>query len=105
MHRRGASFSSKVSTDRKIVLKSYKNIKDEYPNIIDINSKTGEVSQISTDHDKLSLSQFHQDSKMKAMNTFLPNGYPHTVTPNYLKFSLVSNIGAISFTTMGFLST
>jgi hypothetical protein len=42
---------------------------------------------------------------MNLMNTFMPNGYPHTVRENYLKFVAVSNIGAISFTAMGFLST
>jgi len=42
---------------------------------------------------------------MSMMSTFLPNGYPHSVTHNYTKFTVVSNIGAIAFTCMGFLST
>lgn len=99
------AFSTGQRGDQKIVLKNYKNIKDEFPNVIDINSRTGEVSQISKDHDKMTISQFRQQTKMKAMNTFLPNGYPHTVSSNYFKFCVVSNIGAVSFTIMGFLST
>ena len=31
----------------KIVIKNFKNIKDESPNIIDIDNETGEVRQIS----------------------------------------------------------
>jgi len=42
---------------------------------------------------------------MKVMHTFLPNGYPHTVTDNYFRFATVSNVGAVMFTAMGFLST
>jgi len=42
---------------------------------------------------------------MRFMQTFLPNGYPHTVTPNYIQFVKVSNMGGILFTAMGFLST
>jgi hypothetical protein len=38
---------------KKIVIKSFKNIKDESPNIIDIDNETGEVRQISEDHDSL----------------------------------------------------
>jgi hypothetical protein len=46
-----------------------------------------------------------QQISLKIMNTFLPNGYPHSVAENYFKFTFVSNIGAISFTAMSFLST
>ena len=37
----------------KVVIKNFKNIKDESPNIIDIDNETGEVRQISKDHDSL----------------------------------------------------
>ena len=40
---------------KKIVIKSFKNVKDESPNIIDIDNETGEVRQISKDHDALSF--------------------------------------------------
>ena len=43
---------------KKIVIKSYKNIKDESPNIIDIDNETGEVRQISKDHDAMSFKKF-----------------------------------------------
>jgi hypothetical protein len=39
------------------------------------------------------------------MATFLPNDYPKSVGENYLKFSAVSNIGAISFSAMSFIGT
>ena len=35
----------------------------------------------------------------------MPSGYPNSVAPNYLKFCILSNIGAIGMTAMGFLST
>lgn len=40
---------------KKIVIKNFKNIKDESPNIIDIDNETGEVRQISKDHDSLNF--------------------------------------------------
>jgi len=39
------------------------------------------------------------------MTTFLPNDYPKSVGDNYLKFSAVSNIGAVSFSAMSFIGT
>lgn len=86
-------------------MKSFKNIKDDKPNIIDIDSQTGKVRQISTDHDVKNFKTIYKQTMVNVMNTFLPNGYPNTVSDNYLKFVLVSNLGAISFTAMGFLST
>ena len=44
-------------------------------------------------------------AKVKLMATFLPNDYPNSVGDNYLKFATVSNIGAISFSAMSFIST
>jgi hypothetical protein len=93
------------SSGDKIVLKNFKNIKDESPNIIDIDTKTGTVRQISKDHDSFSLKNSRTQLFMKVMQTFLPNGYPHSVGENYIRFVTVSNIGAVSFTAMGFLST
>jgi hypothetical protein len=90
---------------KKIVIKNFKNIKDESPNIIDIDNETGEVRQISKDHDSLNFKNVSQQTSMKIMSTFLPNDYPNSVTPNYKTFTIASNVGAIAFTTMSFLST
>ena len=90
---------------KKIVIKNYKNIKDSSPNIIDIDNETGEVRQISKDHDKMNLKNMRQQTSMKVMNTFLPNDYPNSVSSNYTKFTVASNVGAIAFTSMSFLST
>jgi hypothetical protein len=53
----------------------------------------------------MTFKKMRQNSMLKAMHTFLPNGYPHSVSENYIKFVSVSNVGAIMFTAMGFLST
>lgn len=50
--------SSQNNRKNKIVMKSYKNIKDDKPNIIDIDRETGKVSQISTDHDVRNFKSF-----------------------------------------------
>jgi hypothetical protein len=42
---------------------------------------------------------------MKVMSTFLPNDYPNSVTENYKNFTIASNVGAVAFTAMSFLST
>jgi len=43
--------TSEEEVMKKIVIKSFKNVKDESPNVIDIDNETGEVRQISKDHD------------------------------------------------------
>jgi hypothetical protein len=90
---------------KKIVIKSFKNIKDESPNIIDIDNQTGEVRQISKDHNKLNIKNISQSTNMKIMSTFMPNGYPHSVSNNYKRFTIISCIGSIAFTSMSFIST
>ena len=60
----------KISTSddeiqNKIVIKNFKNVKDESPNIIDIDHETGEVRQISKDHDSLNYKNLSQQTKMK----------------------------------------
>ena len=90
---------------KKIVIKNFKNIKDESPNIIDIDNETGEVRQISKDHDSLNYKNISQNTSMKVMSTFLPNDYPNSVTENYKNFTIASNVGAVAFTAMSFLST
>ena len=42
----------------KIVIKNFKNVKDESPNIIDIDNETGEVRQISKDHNSRSFKNY-----------------------------------------------
>lgn len=90
---------------RKIVIRNFKNIKDESPNIVDIDTDTGNVRQISTDHNEWNLKNFKQQAKTSFNATFMPSGYPNSVTENYLKFCIISNVGAVGMTAMGFLST
>ena len=44
----------------KIVIKNFKNTKDESPNVIDIDNETGEVRQISKDHDSVNIKNVTQ---------------------------------------------
>lgn len=66
---------------RKIVIRNFKNAKDESPNIIDIDTESGEVRQVSTDHDRLSYKNLKNEARTKMITTFLPNGFPETVHP------------------------
>ena len=45
---------------KKIVIKNFKNTKDESPNVIDIDNETGEVRQISKDHDSVNIKNVTQ---------------------------------------------
>ena len=65
---------------KKIVIKNFKNRQDESPNIIDIDSESGEVRQISRNHDKRTVFSFIKDAKENMAATFLPNGYPESVS-------------------------
>lgn len=63
------------------------------------------MRQISQDHDNINIKNLKSKVKTSFNTTFMPNGYPESVLPGYYKFTLLSNIGAVSFTAMGFLST
>lgn len=75
------------------------------PNIIDIDQETGQVRQISRDHNSLNLTNMKSKAATTFSGTFLPNGYPESVRKGYLAYTILGNLGAISFTAMGFLST
>ena len=90
---------------KKIIIKNFRNEKDEFPNTIDIDNVSGEVRQISRNHDKVTTRQILADSSHKMVQTFLPNGYPRSVHPNYKQFTIHANLGATAWTTMSFLST
>lgn len=38
-------------------------------------------------------------------DTFMPTGYPESVSDGYLKFLIYSNVSALAITAMAFLST
>ena len=90
---------------RKIVIRNFKTNKDESPNIIDIDNESGQVRQISTDHDSRNFKNFQASLKGKLITTFLPNGFPHSVGSDYLRFTTLGNVGAVAMTAMSFLST
>ena len=75
------------------------------PNVIDIDTESGEVRQISSDHDSYSVKNMKSVTRAKMITTFLPNGYPKSVGSDYFRFTMVSNAGAVAFTAMSFLST
>ena len=89
---------------KKIVIKNFKNKQDESPNIIDIDNETGEVRQISRNHDARTLKTFITDARQNILNTFLPNGYPESVSKQYMTFTLASNVGGVAFIIMNLLS-
>lgn len=102
--------TNKISTSddelqRKLVIRNFKNTKDKAPNIIDIDTESGEVRQISSDHDSYSFKNLKAMTRGKLITTFLPNGYPKSVGEDYLRFTTISNVGAMAFTAMSFLST
>ena len=90
---------------KKIVIKSFKNMKDESPNIIDIDAETGKVRQISNDHDSVNFKNVSQKALNNFITTFLPNGFPNTVGDQYLKFTALVALEITAFTTMTFIST
>jgi hypothetical protein len=55
--------------------------------------------------DRLSFSKIRARTYYNFHETFLPSGYPNSVSKGYLKFTIYSNISIISITAMSFLST
>jgi len=43
-------------------------------------------------------------AKIGFYETFMPSGYPRSVAEGYLKFTIYSNLSAVSITAMSFLS-
>ena len=57
-----------------------------------------------TIHDPISLKQIRLNFMNGFFDTFLPSGYPHSVSDGYLWFTMYSNISALAITAMSFLS-
>jgi len=104
------SSQSKVTIEKeqpklnRMILKNYKSQKTQEPQIIQIDGETKEA-QLLTPLQSHSLGTLRHSVHEKVMRTFLPADYPHSVTKEYLPFSIYSNISSISITAMTFLST
>ena len=95
---------SKTSPPKKekIVIHSFPSDKDPSPHTVEIDRELKKVSVI-TKHN-YSFQQFKKNIHIGFHETFLPAGYPNSVGEGYLKFTVYSNLSAISITIMSFLS-
>jgi hypothetical protein len=80
------------------------NEKDGHPSTIEIEKNSGNIHLV-TKHDRISYKQMKQNIHNSLFETFLPSGYPNSVADGYLRFSIYSNLSALSITAMSFLST
>ena len=89
---------------RRVILKNWQNVKSEQPQIIQIDALTRDAKRL-TKLKRRDLKEMRQDGIDKLTSTFLPVDYPHSVAPEYLPFTIYSNMSSIAFTAMLFLST
>eukprot|EP00347_Sterkiella_histriomuscorum_P003816 403362828 len=89
---------------KHLVIQSYYNDKDEQPRIAEIDCTTGQVHKLHKAQQTNQVNQLNKNIYNGLFETFLPAGYPHTVSSSYLKFTIYSNISAFMYTAMGFLS-
>ena len=87
----------------KIVINSFPYDKDPHPTIIQISKDTGKIECI-TKIDSRSFKNIKSNISNGVFETFLPAGYPQSVGEGYLKFSIYSNLSALTITAMSFLS-
>lgn len=86
------------------MIHTYAHEKDEVPKTLEIDKETGEARSILMKESKISFKQMNRNIYHGFFETFLPSGYPNTVAPGYLKFTIYSNLSALTITTMSFLS-
>ena len=55
--------------------------------------------------DKTTFKLFKHKVAINFFETFLPSGYPYSVSDGYLKFTLLGNLSSVAITAMSFLST
>lgn len=79
-------------------------IKTTEPQVVQIDAHTKEATRLTAIKRK-SLAGSMEQVKEKMENTFLPAGYPDSVTKEYLPFTVYSNASSVSITAMTFLST
>lgn len=87
-----------------MLIKNYKSVKTTEPQVVQIDGNTKEATRL-TAIKRLSLASSMAQVKEKMENTFLPAGYPDSVTKEYLPFTIYSNASSVSITAMTFLST
>lgn len=72
---------------------------------MEIDRQTGNIRELVKEDDRMSLKKIWERTKETTIQTFLPAGYPHTVSKEYYDYSIYGNMGTISMTIMMFLST
>ena len=87
-----------------MTIHTFQNEKDKDPHVVEIEKATGKVLYASK-VEKYSLTKLKNESYYGIYETFLPAGYPYSVSKNYLRFTVLTNIAAMCITTMSFLST
>lgn len=87
----------------KYTIHSYPGGKDESPSTLEIEKHTGKIN-IITEVDPISLKVIKSNIFNGFFETFLPSGYPYSVSDGYAKFTMYSNLSALAITTMSFLS-
>ncbi|CDW83257.1 UNKNOWN [Stylonychia lemnae] len=88
---------------QNLIIYNYQNDKDIGPKSVELDQTTGEIHTFQSGNQN-QVDQLHRNIHNGLFETFLPAGYPHTVAPAYLKFSIYSNMSAFLYTAMGFLS-
>jgi len=88
---------------KQVILSNFKSTKTEHPSAVKIDTETGKSVQITQKNPSriLSLSTLQE----KLQQTFLPADYPHSVTKEYLPFTIYGVVSSVSFTAMMFMST
>ena len=87
-----------------MILKNFKSVKTQQPQIIQIDAKTKEA-KLLTPFQRKTLQAYRHSARDKLIATFLPADYPDSVTKEYLPFTTYSIISSVSITAMTFLST
>lgn len=87
------------------MLHNFKNTKSKEPQTIQIEPLEHNRVSWVTEVKRRSVNDLYADGKEKLAATFLPADYPESVSKEYLPFTIMSNVSAVSITAMSFLST
>lgn len=88
---------------KKYTIHCFPNEKENAPSTLEIEKHSGKIT-IITKHDPMSLKQLKSNFVNGLSDTFMPSGYPNSVSDGYIRFTLYSNLSALAITAMSFLS-
>lgn len=89
----------------RLIVTNYKNAKQTKIQKVQVEGRDQSVTFLTKGGGRKKLSEYKQEAVDKLAATYLPADYPHSVTKEYMPYTMYSSAGSVCGMAMNFLST